>query len=163
MVLGAGLLGLSPRALADDSTPSGNVGPERPGGTPPADEAAPPAEDEEQPQEEEESAPEPIVSSNGLKLIDWYTTEGHQLHIVFSDQDTVRGDRNGTVRWTATLDNGKQLKGSKRFNCSPRDNYDTDKVLGSYQPKLSEQWARVTLIFEDNKGTSEFWFDVYLY
>lgn len=134
-----------------------------------AEDAAPaqPADTQEaQPAASEEQAPEqeaePIVSSNGLELVEWYTTTGHELHVRIHDQGTVRGHRQGTVSFTMTPDSGASQSGRKRFNCSPNDNYDRDLVLLRYKPNQRDQWARVDVTFTDNKGTSDFWFDVYL-
>jgi hypothetical protein len=134
--------------------------------TTPAGPAQPSAAGEEQPAPTEEQAPEeetgPIISSNGLELVRWYTTTGHELHILIRDLGTVHGNRQGTVSFTLTGDNGASKSGDKRFNCSPNDNYDRDIVLTHYKPHQRGQWAKAELTFKDNKGTSEFWFSVYL-
>lgn len=109
-----------------------------------------------------ETQPEPIVSSNGLELVDWYTTQGHELHILVRDLGYTKGNRRGTVAYSITADNGASSTGEKRFNCSPNDTYNRDITLLRYRPKTADQNARVELTVTDNKGTSEFWFDVYL-
>jgi hypothetical protein len=156
IAVAAGLFAWAVWAWADDT----------PGAAPPqgAEQQAQPAQEEqpagEAPAAEEE--PAPIISDNGLQLVDWYTTDGHELHILVRDLGYVHGARRGTLSFTMTPDGGQAKQGSRRFTCAPRESYDRNLFLLRYAPKLEGQTARVNLTFNDNKGVSTFWFELQL-
>ena len=104
----------------------------------------------------------PIISNNSLQLVSWYTTNGHEVHIVLRDLDRSRGARTGTLNWELTTAGGTKTSGSSQFMVSPFNKRDTDLFLVRYIRNLSGQNAHILLHFRDNKGLSDFWCDVWM-
>lgn len=105
----------------------------------------------------------PIISENGLQLVSWYTSNGHEVHILMRDVNRAGGVRNGTLRWELTTAGGTSTNGTLQYSISPYNSRDTNLFLVRYIPALAGQTAHCLLHFSDNKGRSEFWFDTWLY